>query len=201
MLAHPYLDLAPMNLPVLFLFLSKFVIFAVLGLMFFRKAKHNVMWVMTALPFVINAGLLIASFARPEALPAVTATPMYEIVRTLAATLCVVSIALYMFTLGAHRVPLPGWHQANDRPAVLVSWGPYRRIRHPFYSSYIVYFTASLLLVPTWPVLLNALYLFAVITFTAAKEEKDLAVHFGDAYRRYMSGTGRFFPSVRVGSR
>jgi hypothetical protein len=42
----------------------------------------------------------------------------------------------------------------------------------------------------------NALYLYAVINWTAAREERDLAAHFGAEYQRYMSRTGRFFPNL-----
>jgi protein-S-isoprenylcysteine O-methyltransferase Ste14 len=187
-----------MTLPLLVVFLSKFAIFVVLGLLFFRKAKHNVMWVMTALPFVINTALLITYYFKPQALPAFTAAPSYQFVQAAAALLCVTAIALYMFTLGTHRVALPGWHQPDDKPSGLVTWGPYRRVRHPFYSSYVIFFAASLLLAPTWPILVNALYLYAAINLTAAREERDLAAHFGAEYQRYLSRTGRFFPNLRA---
>jgi protein-S-isoprenylcysteine O-methyltransferase Ste14 len=183
-----------MTLPILAVFLSKFFTFSVLGLMFFRKAKHNVMWVLSALPFAVNSGLLVIYYVSPDGLPAITALPHYEYMRTFALVLCVSSIALYTFTLGTHRIALPGWHQVNDAPSELVTWGPYAFVRHPFYSSYILYFIASGLLAPAWPVLLNAAFLFAVITLTAKREESELLALFGDEYTRYCKRTGRFLP-------
>jgi protein-S-isoprenylcysteine O-methyltransferase Ste14 len=183
-----------MTLPLLLVFQAKFFIFVVLGLKFFKKAEHNLGWVMTALPFVLNSGLLTMYFVRPDLLPAATAAPAYQLVRGVAALLCVAAIALYMFTLGTHRQPLPGWHQANDRPDQLVTWGPYRRIRHPFYTSYLLFFGASLLLAPGWAVLVNTLYACLAITYTAVSEERALASHFGSDYQSYRSRTGRFFP-------
>jgi protein-S-isoprenylcysteine O-methyltransferase Ste14 len=186
-----------MTLSLLILFQSFIFIFAVLGLAFFREAKHNLMWLLSALPFVIDGGLLIHYYIKPEALPAVTFTPAYEIVRAVATALCVVAIALYMLTLGTHRVALPGWHQPHDKPSELVTWGPYRRIRHPFYSSYVVFFAASLLLAPALPVLLNCIYLFSIINLTAAREDKDLGVKFGAPYEDYAARAGRFFPRLK----
>jgi protein-S-isoprenylcysteine O-methyltransferase Ste14 len=185
-----------MTLPLLVVFLSKFVIFAVLGLMFFRKAKPNLMWILTAMPFAINSALLIVCNLSPGFLPSVASTPPYEYVRAVAAALCVAAIALYMFTLGSHRVAIPGWHQPQDKPSQLVTWGPYQRIRHPFYSSYVLFFVASALVARAWPVLLNALYQLAIINFTAAREERDLSAHFGDDYERYCATTGRFVPRL-----
>jgi protein-S-isoprenylcysteine O-methyltransferase Ste14 len=186
-----------MTLSLLILFQSFIFIFTVVGLTFFRKAKHNLMWILSALPFVIDGGLLIRCYTRPETLPAATFTPMYEIVRAIATVLCVVAIALYMLTLGTHRVALPGWHQPRDKPSDLVTWGPYRRIRHPFYSSYVIFFAASLLLVPSLPVLFNCIYLFWIINLTATREDKGLGVTFGAAYEHYAAHTGRFFPRLR----
>ena len=51
----------------------------------------------------------------------------------------VASIALIAFTLGTHRVPGSLWHQKENLPEHLVTYGAYRRIRHPFYSAYILH--------------------------------------------------------------
>ena len=184
-----------MTLPLLVLFQSFIFIFGVLGLRFFRKAKHNFMWVLSALPFAIDSGLLITYYLRPSALPDFVLAPGYELPRALATLLCVVAIALYMFTLGTHREALPGWHQPQDQPSALVTWGPYRQIRHPFYSSYVLFFTGSLLLAPAWPLRLNSIYLFGIINLTAAREERALAAAFPD-YANYIGRTGRFFPRL-----
>lgn len=186
-----------MTLSTLILFQSFIFIFTIFGLTFFREPKHNLMWILSALPFVIDCGLLIRYYAKPQALPAVTFMPMYEIVRAIATVLCVVAIALYMLTIGTHRVALPGWHQPRDKPSELVTWGPYQRIRHPFYSSYVIFFAASLLLAPSVPVLVNCIYLFWIINFTAAREDKDLEVTFGAPYEHYAAQTGRFFPRLK----
>ena len=105
-----------MTLPLLVLFQSFIFIFGVLGLRFFRKAKHNFMWVLSALPFAIDSGLLITYYLRPSALPDFSSAPGYELPRALATLLCVVAIALYMFTLGTHREALPAGTSRKTSP-------------------------------------------------------------------------------------
>jgi protein-S-isoprenylcysteine O-methyltransferase Ste14 len=184
-----------MTLPLLCLFLTKFTIFLVVGLMFFRKGRHTVMWAVTALPFMLNSGLLIFHYLRGTRFSS-GVEPRHQLMAAVATVLCAAAIALYFFTLGTHRVSIPMWHQP-DRPSQLVTWGAYRFIRHPFYASYILFFLASVLLIPAWPTLLNAVCFLLLINLTAAKEEKELAATFGNEYAQYSAVTGRFWPRAR----
>jgi len=79
----------------------------------------------------------------------------------------------------------------------LVTWGPYRYVRHPSYLGYFFMFFGLFFL---WLSLFTLLPLIAVpayyrITFD---EEKLLARRFGDEYAEYQKKTGRFIPRVHA---
>ena len=109
------------------------------------------------------------------------------------------SIGLMCFTLGTHRIPIALWHQADDAPRHIVTWGAYARIRHPFYASFLLLLAACLLACPH-PITAAAFVSGCpVLNGTAAREETRLrASEFGADYAAYMARTGRFFPRLHV---
>jgi protein-S-isoprenylcysteine O-methyltransferase Ste14 len=76
----------------------------------------------------------------------------------------------------------------------LITTGPYRYVRHPFYVC------AALLVVATTLVTANALFLITggivllLLSLRTRVEERNLLERFGEDYREYMNRTGRFFP-------
>ena len=75
----------------------------------------------------------------------------------------------------------------------LVTWGPYRYVRHPSYLAYFFMIFGLLFM------LLNLLAtpcLIAVPSYfqVADEEEKMLIARFGEQYQRYQRKTGRFWP-------
>jgi len=77
---------------------------------------------------------------------------------------------------------------------MLVRRGPYRHVRHPIYLFQIVMLAGVALLLPT-PVsfFILALHCLCVLLKAADEEQYLTSVH-GDAYRDYVSGTGRLLP-------
>jgi protein-S-isoprenylcysteine O-methyltransferase Ste14 len=76
----------------------------------------------------------------------------------------------------------------------LVSTGPYRFVRHPFYDAVALYLAANALAAANWFLLLTGAVVVLVIR-TRTEEEK-LALRFGDSYRTYVARTGRFLPRI-----
>jgi len=78
----------------------------------------------------------------------------------------------------------------------LVTWGPYRYVRHPSYLGYILMFTGMFLL---WPNLLTLLSLPAILGYykLTFQEERLLAQRFNKEYAEYQRKTGRFIPKLR----
>jgi len=81
------------------------------------------------------------------------------------------------------------------RQHTLVTHGVYRHIRHPMYLSFWFWAIGQALLISNWlagPLGIIAFY--SIYMFRVNREEQQLVVHFGDAYRDYQKTTGRLFP-------
>ncbi len=187
-----------MNIPTTFLVILDFSLISLLPIVFFRRdGDFNLSWLATAAPFFITAVVLIlglVDIVQPMYRPAVL---LQTAMHLLAVVVAVASITLIGLTIGVHRVPLALWHQQNDAPVELVTWGPYARIRHPFYSSFLLAFVAAILVLPHYLTLLALAYASVSLTMTAKGEEQRLmASAYGDEYTRYYRHSGRFFPRL-----
>lgn len=83
------------------------------------------------------------------------------------------------------------------REHTLVTTGPYRWVRHPFYSSWALVFLANSLVAANWYLLLVVTLVLVLWVIRTRKEEENLLLRFGDDYRRYMERTGRFLPRIK----
>jgi protein-S-isoprenylcysteine O-methyltransferase Ste14 len=82
------------------------------------------------------------------------------------------------------------------REHTLVTHGPYRRVRHPFYDVVLLWVVSIGLLTTNWLLALLGFSAFAMLVVRTRIEEKKLIERFGDDYRTYMERTGRFFPHM-----
>jgi protein-S-isoprenylcysteine O-methyltransferase Ste14 len=80
--------------------------------------------------------------------------------------------------------------------ATLVTRGPYRWVRHPFYVTMALILAAVTLITANWLVGASGLVILGLLMVRTTKEEQMLIARFGDAYRDYMAKTGKFFPKV-----
>lgn len=78
----------------------------------------------------------------------------------------------------------------------IVTWGPYRWVRHPFYVAFLLGTTAIALVLANWLVLVIGVTAFVLLAIRSRKEEANLELRFGDDYRRYRERTGAFFPRI-----
>ena len=76
----------------------------------------------------------------------------------------------------------------------LVTCGPYRWVRHPFYDAVALLFVANALLTANWFIFLTGSLAVALIVARARTEEENLLHRFGDSYVDYVRRTGRFLP-------
>jgi len=78
----------------------------------------------------------------------------------------------------------------------LVTHGPYRWVRHPFYTLGFSMFITYSVLAANWLMLgLGALAMLYIL-LRLPKEEAMLIEKFGDQYLAYMKRTGRFLPRL-----
>jgi protein-S-isoprenylcysteine O-methyltransferase Ste14 len=83
--------------------------------------------------------------------------------------------------------------------ATLVTTGPYRWVRHPFYVTAGLMLLSATLLSANWLIAVSGLPVAILLAIRTPKEEEKLIEGFGESYRRYMAATPRYFP--RLGSR
>lgn len=81
--------------------------------------------------------------------------------------------------------------------ASLVTHGPYRWVRHPFYVSAALLMATVTVLTANWLIGMTSLIVLSLLAVRTPQEEAMLIERFGDEYRVYMAKTGRFFPRIR----
>jgi len=115
----------------------------------------------------------------------------------LALLLCASSLALFWWAIRTNRRKPLSFAFSDDLPEHLVCEGPYRRIRHPFYTAYLL----SWLVTPVAtaePLMLVPFAVMAVIYAAAARveERKFEATGLGESYARYRGVAGMFWPRI-----
>ncbi len=78
--------------------------------------------------------------------------------------------------------------------ATLITHGPYRWVRHPFYVTTALLMASVTVLAANWLIGAGSLLVLSLLAVRTPKEERMLIERFGQQYRDYMAKTGRFFP-------
>jgi len=104
---------------------------------------------------------------------------------------------LFLRTVAASRNRALHFAFDPENPVSLVTSGPYRFVRHPFYTSYIVFWGGFA--IGTWslwaiPVLAVLVTLYAVAA--SGEERKFMATGMATDYAAYRAQTGMFFPRL-----
>jgi protein-S-isoprenylcysteine O-methyltransferase Ste14 len=113
----------------------------------------------------------------------------------LALALFVVSLGLFAWTVSSTRQTPPTLAFDTDAPSFLLRHGPYRYVRHPFYLSYLLFWTGTACAfsgILPWaaPAVMAAVYARAATREERKFAHSDLATAY-DAYRRRA---GMFLP-------
>lgn len=105
-------------------------------------------------------------------------------------------ILSYFFIGGGFVLLSSAWEvlYKAQREHQLATSGPYQHLRHPQYLAFILIMLGFLLQWPTLITLLMFPILVAMYLRLAHREEQETLTEFGEEYRRYMNGTGAFFP-------
>ncbi len=82
------------------------------------------------------------------------------------------------------------------KEATLVTHGPYRWVRHPFYVTAALLMASVTMLTASWLIGLTSLIVLVLLAVRTPKEEAMLIERFGEQYRDYMARTGRFIPRI-----
>jgi protein-S-isoprenylcysteine O-methyltransferase Ste14 len=176
-----------------------FVIIGVVPFLTMRRGRLTPGLVLTLAPMAIAPVLVVAAWSGVFPVDQPWLLSAREVLLAVAA---LVSITLVAYTAGTHRIPLSLWHQRDDAPVEIVNWGPYRRVRHPFYASYLLALVAAVLLIPGWPAVAVLVIGALALHLTARGEERRLlASDLGAQYAAYREQTGQFVPRLRPARR
>lgn len=79
----------------------------------------------------------------------------------------------------------------------LITSGPYRTIRHPIYTGFLLILGSTLFISANWLIGLSWTGMVVLEIISRIHFEEGLMVeYFGDQYREYMERTGRFLPKL-----
>ncbi len=109
----------------------------------------------------------------------------------------IVANGLFWWALSAHGKTHPAFAFIRVPPASLTTAGPYRLMRHPIYSAYLLAWCAGAAMVAQlW--LLMPVVGMAVFYLCAARQEEQsfLTSHWATSYQEYRRHTGMFVPRI-----
>ena len=188
-----------MNAQGYLLVLANLVMIGLLPVVALQRGRLTLGWWITAAPLLVVGVAVLAAWTKviPE-----NFSGLVRVREAAVVVLVLASAVLMAYTAGSHRVRLSLWHQAEAAPQSIVTTGPYRLVRHPFYSSFHLTLLAGVAAVPGWLTGVALAAGLVVLRITAIGEERRLlASEFGADYAGYLQRTGRFVPRVTAFTR
>lgn len=131
-------------------------------------------------------------FFRPRSM-AWSSLPLPDAIRWIGLPLAVATLAFVtwtMHTLGANLTDTVVTREKHT----LITGGPYRWVRHPFYLAVLMLAATVTLLAANWFFAAIGGWVFTLLAIRSGKEEALLHARFGADYERYRQHTGRFAP-------
>jgi protein-S-isoprenylcysteine O-methyltransferase Ste14 len=104
---------------------------------------------------------------------------------------------LFWWALLAHGKSHPAFAFIPVPPSTLTTAGPYRLVRHPIYTAYLLAWCAGAAIIAQ-PWLLLAVVVMGLFYVSAARREERgfLTSTLSSPYREYQRRTGMFFPKL-----
>jgi len=129
-----------------------------------------------------------------------SSVPLHAWLRWTGAGVYAIGVGLLTWTLRVLGTNLTDT-VVTRRAHTLVTQGPYRWVRHPFYDAMALLAVAIALIAANWFVLVTGAVVFLLLAVRTQTEEAQLLARFGQAYRTYRDSTGRFVPKRRQTNR
>ena len=134
-------------------------------------------------------------FFRPQWM-AWSSLPLPNAVRWLGAPLGAATLAFLYWTMHTLGTNITDTVVTREKHT-LITGGPYRWVRHPFYLAVLMLAATMTLLTANWFVAAIGGWIFTLLAVRSGKEEAFLLARFGAEYERYRRQTGRFVPRWR----
>jgi protein-S-isoprenylcysteine O-methyltransferase Ste14 len=121
--------------------------------------------------------------------------PFDSYVQTLGIILTAFGYFLFTWSVIARGRYATAWEMPGNHK--LVTWGPYRYVRHPSYLAYFIMFPGLFLI---WLTGIALIPIVAIPSYLqiVSEEEKMLTQRFSDEYITYQKTVGQFFPKLRT---
>jgi protein-S-isoprenylcysteine O-methyltransferase Ste14 len=108
------------------------------------------------------------------------------------------SLSLFFWTARTVKAQPLSLAFSPDVPEHLHAAGPYRWVRHPFYSSYLLAYVAGWVLCREhWLLAVIAVMTWVYVDAARTEERKFASSQLADGYQHYRDGTGMFLPRVK----
>jgi protein-S-isoprenylcysteine O-methyltransferase Ste14 len=103
---------------------------------------------------------------------------------------------VFWWARAAHGKQRPAFAGLGVRPTFLTQTGPYRLVRHPIYTAYLILWVAGAVISARPWLLLTAAWMGCLHYVVASQEERSFAdTDLAGDYRSYQDRTGMFFPN------
>lgn len=142
------------------------------------------LWVSPVLYIVYPSWLAWSQFGLPD---------WFRVVSIGLGALCVVGVYWLFRSIDTNISATSMTRQEH----ALITYGPYRWVRHPLYSIGLSVFVSIGMIADSWLIMALAILAFSLMAIRTPQEEANLIEKFGDSYKQYMKQTGRFFPKLR----
>ncbi len=200
------------DLPTLIALLTVWSYWTIVAAMVVRRRRHTrklsgvlpeqriealmwLVWIPLIAAWMALPWLALVRAAGVFALPPFATTDAFAPPRWLAAAL---GVAALYGSIRSWRQMGPHWTMAvtRDESSTLLTGGMFARIRHPIYALSIGLMFTTLVVVPTWPMLVVAAVHVMLMSAKARNEERFMLAAHKDAYANYCAATGRFLPRL-----
>ena len=181
--------MTPLNYLAFVLLLINYSVFIVSAKVYFDASKEASL---SRFFYVIYAVLVLSSLYGDFTMPTNSFGPLL-----IAMGCCLLSLTLFWATIQVTKKRPLTVIFSTDEPAFLFEHGPYRYIRHPYYTSYLLTYLASAMLSSSPLPSICCCTAFCLYLYGARGEEKKfLSSGLATQYQLYQKRTGRFFPRL-----
>ncbi|MGH9221208.1 MAG: methyltransferase family protein [Vicinamibacterales bacterium] len=139
----------------------------------------------------------VIAFMIDPALMAWSSVPLPPNARWAGVSLTLLTVVLLTWTLGSLGPNLTDTEVTRAAHA-LVTRGPYRWVRHPFYDCMALFVASISLMMANWFIAVSGALMFLLLAIRSRTEEQKLLERFGEPYRSYRAATGRFLPKMLI---
>lgn len=164
------------------------------------RRKEGVFILATLRPIALFLYLGVFAYMINPRWMAWSSLPLPDWLRWIGAIVFVIGLAFLAWTLRSLGKNLTDT-VVTRKAHTLVTHGPYRWVRHPFYNAMALFLLAMGLLAANWFILVLGAVVFILLGIRSATEEAQLLERFGEPYQTYKDNTGRFLPKLRSTTR